>query len=253
VTSDVIREEKALDRAITVSFRLRVKNPVDDYLVHHFGDVVIDPSGLFHDPNDPSYIPFYVYAGDPVSFFTEGVISATFEDDNEEFELLVKHAEIWGNIIQARLIAAIIKLRSQTFDGSITPIPLPDVIPPVNPSDNDTYVILNDVFATNVPFKFDNNSKAIRLSSVDEAPPFVDGVVLSSGGVGDARKVANIVGKLYDTVIPFTGLGVYCLSKTGTLTQTMPSKANGDKWLCVIARVVTNTRFIIQPQTPILL
>jgi len=114
MASTIHRTQQLIGRTVIVQLALTAKDIGDSALIQKFGDIVINPSGDFIDPNDGTYPPFYVNAGNPVSFFTEQVIRATFEDDTLSLDALQKKANLWGDAIILAIQNAMVALRADT-------------------------------------------------------------------------------------------------------------------------------------------
>ena len=123
MASTIQRTQQLRGRSILVSISLTAKDVADSALIQKFGDIIINPTGDFSDPNDNTYPPFYVNAGDPVSFYTDQVIRATFEDDKLGLAALQKQANLWGDAISLAIDNAMTALRAltdtTTLDSSI--------------------------------------------------------------------------------------------------------------------------------------
>lgn len=111
-------------------------------------------------------------------------------------------------------------------------------------------VELGEVFATNIPFRL-VDGVAEHVNSTQNDCPWVDGIIISSGGIGDMQDAAMGAGFEYETPLALPVGTILYLSKTGTLTDSVPNTANGDKWVIEIARKTGNNSFIFQPKTPI--
>jgi len=83
--------------------------------------------------------------------------------------------------------------------------------------------------------------------------PFIDCVILESGGPGDKVKAAVTNGKVYTTPlsIHYSSNDIVYLGQDSKLTTTPPSLLNGDKWQVIVGRLVNLNSFIFNPQTPI--
>ena len=114
MATQLTRTQVLVDRVITVKFILSSKDAADDVLIRTFGDISISPTGTFNDPNDPTYPPFRVDAGDDVLFFTMGEIKTTFANDTLSLADLQKRADLWGDKIQLDIQNAMIALRAMT-------------------------------------------------------------------------------------------------------------------------------------------
>ena len=108
--TSITREQKNVDGVVTEEFTLTAKGAEDDFLVRRFGDIVINPSGEFNDPLNPT-IKFRVDAGLPVPFFEVGKIVAVFDDHALGIAVSQQRAKIWGDKIQADLKASMAALR----------------------------------------------------------------------------------------------------------------------------------------------
>ena len=114
MATQITREQVLSDRVITVKISLTSKDAQDDALIKKFGDIKINPSGTFADPNDSSYPAFRVEAGEPVLFFTNGEVKAVFANDALSTADLQKRADLWGDKIQLTIQNAMIDLRDLT-------------------------------------------------------------------------------------------------------------------------------------------
>ena len=99
MSSSIQKITKLIDGGISVEIRLVAKDAADDALIQTFGDIQINPSGLFGDPLHLAYPKFNVVAGDPVDFYTVGAVRALFVDDTLALEDLQNRALLWGNAI----------------------------------------------------------------------------------------------------------------------------------------------------------
>jgi len=207
----------------------------DSALVRKYGGAIVDPSGYFGDPADPSYPQFYVNAGPALSFFDFGEVRALFFDGLLPIETLQRHAILWCDKIRSLIQDELVRLRNLSNP----------------PHESEIEVKLGDVFAINDPFRFDAHRVAKRVTSRDVNAPFVDGIVLSSGGVGDVRAATTVVGKITTTTAPLSGTDILMLSSAGRLTPVTPSVIAGDVWYCVVMRAIDATSFIFHPQPPI--
>lgn len=111
MATQITRQQTLSDRVITVKIYLSSKDAQDDSLVKKFGDIKINPSGTFSDPNDLAYPAFRVEAGEPVLFFTVGEVKAIFATDSLTTEDLQKRADLWGDAIQLAIQNAMTDLR----------------------------------------------------------------------------------------------------------------------------------------------
>jgi hypothetical protein len=98
-------------RTVIVEFVLVAKDSAEDLLVRRFGDMVINPTGDFHDPINSSYPKFFVDAGPAVSFFERQSIRALFDDDALTVEDLQNRGRLWGDRIQEMIVAEMTRLR----------------------------------------------------------------------------------------------------------------------------------------------
>lgn len=112
MASTINRNQQLIGRSVIINITLTAKDVTDSALIQKFGDIIINPSGNFSDPNDNTYPPFYVNAGDPVPFFTNQVIRATFEDDLLDLAALQKKANLWGDAISLAIENALTALRA---------------------------------------------------------------------------------------------------------------------------------------------
>ena len=122
MASQILRTQTLVDRVITIKISLSAKDGTDDSLIKKFGDIKIVVSGTFCDPNDGTYPPFRVDAGDDVLFFTAGEIKTTFVNDTLLLADLQKRADLWGDAIQLDIQNKMIALRalSDTTTSSST-------------------------------------------------------------------------------------------------------------------------------------
>lgn len=123
-----------------------------------------------------------------------------------------------------------------------------------------TPVVLGAPMAANSPFQFgpapapNLNPRAYPVLPIeDEAAPFVHGIILESGGVGDTRNAATMSGVLYKAKFPFEESGIHFLSKDGKLTKTIPNRSDNGLWNCVVVNVLNRTHFVLVYQPPIFL
>ena len=90
MTSTIRRKQELSKRSITVTISLESKDSADSALIEKYGDIQINPSGYFNDPNEVSYPKFLVEAGDIVYFaaFCSGLLMPhiwiTIDDNDEE-------------------------------------------------------------------------------------------------------------------------------------------------------------------------
>lgn len=112
MATQITRTQTLTDRVITVKISLTSKDGADDALVKKFGDIKINPSGDFLDPNDGAYPKFRVVAGEAVSFFSMGEVKAVFADDALNILDLQKRADLWGDKIQLDIQNAMTALRA---------------------------------------------------------------------------------------------------------------------------------------------
>ncbi len=105
------RSQQIIDGVVIVKFNLISKDAGDSALISKFGDIVIDPSGLFGDPSDLTFPQFLVQAGDPVPFFERQEIKAIFKSSPLPILVTERQANLWGNAIATRLANAMISLR----------------------------------------------------------------------------------------------------------------------------------------------
>jgi|GEM_PF-6902826 len=111
---------------------------------------------------------------------------------------------------------------------------------------------LGNTFATNQPYQL-VLSVAQHVTSLDVAPPFVDGLTLESGVAAAVVPVATESQLVYTTPLALPAGALYFLSQTGTLTSVVPTAAAGDVWLVIIARQIDSTHFVFTPTQPIAL
>jgi hypothetical protein len=114
MATTITREQVLSDRVITVKIFLASKDAGDDALIKKFGDIKINPSGEFGDPNDAAYPQFRVDAGEAVLFFTVGEVKAVFANDTLTILDLQKRADLWGDKIQLDIQNAMTALRAFT-------------------------------------------------------------------------------------------------------------------------------------------
>jgi hypothetical protein len=124
MTSTIRRKQELSKRSITVTISLESKDSADSALIEKYGDIQINPSGYFNDPNEVSYPKFLVEAGDIVSFYTKGSITAIFIDNNLTLPDLQKRADLWADKIVLDIQNAMTALRAltdtTTLDTTIT-------------------------------------------------------------------------------------------------------------------------------------
>lgn len=111
MTSQITREQVLGDRVATIKITLTAKDATDDALIKKFGDIKINPTGYFNDPDDVAYPAFYVDAGPPVSFFMVEEIKAMFANDVLHINDLQKRANLWGDKIQLDIENAMVTIR----------------------------------------------------------------------------------------------------------------------------------------------
>ena len=107
-----------------------------------------------------------------------------------------------------------------------------------------------NTFATNQPFKL-LLDVAQHVTSLDGSYPYVDGITLESGTVGDTRPTAMVPGVIYTTPLALPAGTTLYLGQDGRLTATEPSSLAGDVWYLILVRVEDSTHFIFTPETPI--
>lgn len=112
MTSQITRAQNLTDRVATVKISLSAKDVGDDAAIKTFGDIKINPTGYFNDPDDDTYPQFYVDAGPAIPFFHIGEIKATFANDALNINDLQKRANLWGNKIQLDIQNAITTIRT---------------------------------------------------------------------------------------------------------------------------------------------
>jgi len=105
------RTQNLKDRTIIVEFRLAQKDARDDELCRKWGDIKVQVSGMFGDPHDPSYPPFYVSAGPDINLFERQSFQCHFADPLLPLELLQRRANLWGDAIQLQIQNKIILMR----------------------------------------------------------------------------------------------------------------------------------------------
>ena len=116
-----------------------------------------------------------------------------------------------------------------------------------------TKIQLGDVFAVNDPFTI-VAGKAQHLTAIDGALPQVDGIVLGAGVADDFVVTAMNANQYYtSTGVPGTDGADLFLSKTGTLTDAVPSAGTGFVWSVPLARRVSSTSFVLNPEPAIML
>ena len=114
MATTITREQVLSDRVITIKIFLASKDAGDDALIKKFGDIKINPSGEFGDPNSSAYPKFRVDAGEAVLFFTVGEVKAVFANDTLTTDDLQKRADLWGDKIQLDIQNAMTALRALT-------------------------------------------------------------------------------------------------------------------------------------------
>jgi hypothetical protein len=112
MTSQITRKQTLIDRVATVAIFLTAKDAGDDAIIKKFGDVIINPTGSFSDPNDLTYPAFYVEAGPTVHFFTTGQVQAQFANDVLTLADIQRRANLWGDKIQLDIQNGIVALRA---------------------------------------------------------------------------------------------------------------------------------------------
>lgn len=124
MASIIRRKQTPVSRVITVLIELVSKDASDDALIKKFGDIMINPSGSYGDPSDGTYPKFIVQAGNPVAFFTQQTITATFVNDTLDVLALQKQANLWGDAIVLDIQNKMIALRAfedtSTIDTTVT-------------------------------------------------------------------------------------------------------------------------------------
>ena len=119
MASTIRRKQSLNGRSISVSISLDTKDSADSALIEKYGDIKINPTGYFNDPNDLAYPKFLVEAGDPVSFYKQGFIQAIFIDNALTLADLQKRADLWGDKIILDIQNAMIALRAYTDTTTI--------------------------------------------------------------------------------------------------------------------------------------
>ena len=114
MASQITRNQTLIGRMATVEILLVAKDVTDDSIIKKFGDVIINPTGNFSDPDDLSYPTFYVAAGPTVPFFTTGQVQAQFANDLLTLADLQRRANLWGDQIQLDIQNGIVVLRALT-------------------------------------------------------------------------------------------------------------------------------------------
>ena len=112
------------DRTIIVTFRIVQKSIHDDALIQKWGDVMVQVTGKFGDPHDPTYPPFHVSAGPDVPFFQRQQFQAHFADPTLPIEMLQKRAMLWSNAVQLQIQNRMLLMR-ESQDNVSTSINLP--------------------------------------------------------------------------------------------------------------------------------
>lgn len=118
------RSQQVIEGMVIVKFNLIAKDAADSALVDKFGDIMINPSGLFNDPVDPTFPQFLVQAGCLVPFFEQQEIKALFKSSILPIAVLERQANLWGNAIATALANAMIALRAL---GTVTDTTTMDV------------------------------------------------------------------------------------------------------------------------------
>lgn len=111
MASHIKREQWIEDGIVFVELILAAKDINDDARIRKYGDIKVNPSGIFNDPDDMSYPAFRVDAGSPIPFFTRGRIRATFVGDTLQPEDLQRRANLWGDKIMLDIQNALERLR----------------------------------------------------------------------------------------------------------------------------------------------
>ena len=123
MASSIRRKQELIEGTILVTISLVSKDAIDSALIEKFGDILINPSGYFGDPNDPSYPKFLVKAGDPIPFYTQQTIRNLFVNNTLSVVDLQKRADLWADKIVLDIQNEMIRLRSLvdsiTLDATI--------------------------------------------------------------------------------------------------------------------------------------
>lgn len=114
MASTLTRTQKVDEGVITVEILLSAKDATDDTLVRKFGDIIVNPSGTFSDPNDLAYPKFIVQAGEPIEFFDIQVVRAIFSDMSLTFADRARRAKLWGDAVQLQIQNQLTALRLLT-------------------------------------------------------------------------------------------------------------------------------------------
>lgn len=122
MATQITRTQVLSDRVITVKISLTSKDASDDALVKKFGDIKINVSGEFGDPNDSSYPRFRVEAGEAVLFFSNGEVKAVFANDALTSLDLQKRADLWGDKVQLDIQNAMTALRAMVDTTTSTTV-----------------------------------------------------------------------------------------------------------------------------------
>ena len=111
-------------------------------------------------------------------------------------------------------------------------------------------ITLGDTFSTNQCFKL-INGLAQKITSIDTGAPYIDGITLESGSSGQSILVCMLMQSLYNTPLTLPSGRNLFLSQTGIITNIIPTKIAGDKWLVIAARENDTGSFMFSPSRPI--
>ena len=111
MATSITRDTRVKGRTVIVEFTLVAKDSSDDVLYRKFGDIMLNVSGYFGDPNDLSFPKYWVEAGLPLGLFTSEKIVSHFEDATLTIEALQKRAKLWADNVQLQIQNGILSLR----------------------------------------------------------------------------------------------------------------------------------------------
>ena len=110
---------------IIASVSILSKDPNDDFLARKYGDVYINPSGSFADPQDATF-QFIVDSGNAIGILLSNLpdqkINATFNDETIDISIRLRQANLWSLSISNAIAAGITKLRTDqdSISGNYT-------------------------------------------------------------------------------------------------------------------------------------
>jgi len=119
--STIIQRSQTInDGVVVVTFRVAQKGLDDDAKLQKFGDIKIRVSGMFGDPHDSKYPPFYHNAGPDIALFERGKIEGHFADSRLPIEAVIYKAKLWGDAIQLQIQNQLELLRDTVDDVSLS-------------------------------------------------------------------------------------------------------------------------------------